>query len=39
VSIVAEIVAVKNGVLLKQKKEGSSVPGASAGVGACPTPR
>jgi xanthine dehydrogenase accessory factor len=34
VSIVAEIVAVKNGVLLKQKKEGSSVPGASAGVGA-----
>jgi len=26
VSIVAEIVAVKNGVLLKQKKEGSSVP-------------
>jgi xanthine dehydrogenase accessory factor len=32
VSIVAEIVAVKNGVLLKQKKEGSAMPapGASA---------
>jgi xanthine dehydrogenase accessory factor len=28
VSIVAEIVAVKNGVLLKQKKDGSSVPAA-----------
>ena len=28
VSIVAEIVAVKNGVLLKQKKEGSAVPAA-----------
>jgi xanthine dehydrogenase accessory factor len=26
VSIVAEIIAVKNGVLLKQKKEGSAVP-------------
>lgn len=31
VSIVAEIVAVKNGVLLKQKKEGSAVPAASVG--------
>jgi len=30
VSIVAEIVAVKNGVLLKQKKEGSSVPTSRA---------
>jgi len=30
VSIVAEIVAVKNGVLLKQKKEGSSVPASRA---------
>ena len=32
VSIVAEIVAVKNGVLLKQKKEGSAVPSVRAGV-------
>ncbi|MDE2625536.1 MAG: XdhC family protein [Burkholderiales bacterium] len=32
VSIVAEIVAVKNGVLLKQKKEGSAVPAVRAGV-------
>ena len=31
VSIVAEIVAVKNGVLLKQKKEGSAMPAISAG--------
>ena len=31
VAIVAEIVAVKNGVLLTQKKEGSSVPVAHAG--------
>ncbi len=30
VAIVAEIVAVKNGVLLTQKKEGSSMPAASA---------
>ena len=30
VSIVAEIVAVKNGVLLKQKKEGSAVPAPGA---------
>ena len=32
VSIVAEIIAVKNGVLLKQKKEGSAVPGVRVGV-------
>jgi len=32
VSIVAEIVAVKNGVLLKQKKEGSSMPVGQASV-------
>ena len=31
VSIVAEIVAVKNGVLLKQKKEGSAVPAPDPG--------
>jgi len=31
VSIVAEIVAVKNGVLLRQKKEGSAVPAAREG--------
>ena len=31
VSIVAEIVAVKNGVLLRQKKEGSAVPAARVG--------
>jgi xanthine dehydrogenase accessory factor len=30
VSIVAEIVAVKNGILLKQKKEGSAMPAVSA---------
>ncbi|MES3012338.1 MAG: XdhC family protein, partial [Pseudomonadota bacterium] len=28
VSIVAEIISVKNGVLLKQKKEGSAMPAA-----------
>ena len=32
VSIVAEIIAVKNGVLLRQKKEGSAVPGVRVGV-------
>jgi xanthine dehydrogenase accessory factor len=36
VSIVAEIVAVKNGVLLKQKKEGSAVPPVRQGVQAAP---
>lgn len=33
VSIVAEIVAVKNGVILTQKKQGSSVPAVRAAVG------
>jgi xanthine dehydrogenase accessory factor len=33
VSIVAEIVAVKNGVMLKQKKVGSAVPATRAAVG------
>ncbi|MBS0444407.1 MAG: XdhC family protein [Proteobacteria bacterium] len=33
VSIVAEIVAVKNGIVLMQKKEGSSVPATRAAVG------
>jgi len=32
VSIVAEIVAVKNGVLLKQKKEGSSMPASGVSI-------
>ena len=36
VSIVAEIVAVKNGVTLLQKKEGSAVPEAASGVCARP---
>jgi xanthine dehydrogenase accessory factor len=36
VSIVAEIVAVKNGVLLKQKKEGSAVPPARLDAQAAP---
>ncbi len=34
VSIVAEIVAVKNGVLLKQKKEGSAVPAPRGSISA-----
>ncbi len=37
VSIVAEIIAVKNGVVLTQKKEGSAVPSARASAGASRT--
>jgi xanthine dehydrogenase accessory factor len=38
VSIVAEIVAVKNGVTLTQKKDGSAMPEASGASGVCARP-
>ena len=38
VSIAAEIVAVKNGVDLAQKKAGSALPAASHGTGHCTRP-